>query len=56
MIKKLQSFKGKTKLKSCQIISNYYDEMKYKNYQFEEDPTSKNAGGSIESYHEVLLL
>ena len=28
MINKLQSLKGKTKLKSYKHISNYYDEMK----------------------------
>ena len=32
MINKLQSLKGKTKLKFYENLSNYYDEMKYKNY------------------------
>ena len=53
---KLQSLKGKTKIKFYKNISNYYDEMNNKNFRFEEDPFSKNAQGISESYHEVILL
>ena len=57
MINKLQSLKGKTKLKFYKIISNYYIEMKNKNFQtHHEDPFSKNAQGISKIYHEVLLL
>ena len=49
MINKLQLLKGKTKLKFYKNISNYYTEMKNKNFQTQEDPFSK-------IYHEVLLL
>ena len=58
--KKLQSLKGKTKLKFYKNISNYYDEMNFRRqsgtFQFEEDPFSKNVQGIGKSYHEVLLL
>ena len=37
MIDELQSLKGKTKLKFYENLSNYYDEIKYKNFRFEED-------------------
>ena len=56
MINKLKSLKGKTKLKLYKNISNYYIEMKNKNFQTEEDPFSKNAQGISKIYHEVLLL
>ena len=56
MINKLQDLKGKTKLKLFKNISNYYDEMKHKNFQTQEDPFSKNAQGKSKIYHEVLLL
>ena len=55
MINKLQSLKGKTKLKFYKNISDYYIEMKNKNYQT-QDPFSKNAQGISKIYHEVLLL
>ena len=59
-INKLQLFKNKTKLKFHQNISNYYDETNYRkhnyNFQFEEDPFSKNAGEIIKIYQEVLLI
>ena len=42
---KLKSLKGKLKLKSYKNISNYYIEMKNKNFQTQEDPISKNAQG-----------
>ena len=38
MINKLQSLKGKTKLKFYKNIVNYYIEMKNKNFQTQEDP------------------
>ena len=56
MISKLQSLKGKTELKFYKIIINYYDEMKKKNFQTQEDPFAKNAQGISKIYHEVLLL
>ena len=57
MNKKLQQLKGKTKLKFYKNISNYYVEMKNKNFQTQDqDPFSKNAHGIHKIYHEVLLL
>ena len=57
MINKLQSLKGKTKLRFYKNISNYYTEMKNKNFQTNnQDPFSKNAQGISRVYHEVLLL
>ena len=56
MINKLQSLKGKTKLKFYRNISDYYTEMKNKNFQTQEDPFAKNAQGISKVYHEVLLL
>ena len=58
MINKLQSLKGKSKLKFYKNISNYYIEMKNKNFQTnqDQDPFSKNAQGIHKIYHEVLLL
>ena len=57
MINKLQSLKGKTKLKFYKNIKKYYIEMKNKNFQtYQQDPFSKNAQGISKNYHEVLLL
>ena len=57
MINKLQELKGKTKLKFYKNISNYYIEMKNKNFQANnQDPFAKNAQGISKTYHEVLLL
>ena len=56
MIIKLQSLKGKTKLKFYKNISNYYHGMNNKNFRFEEDPFAKNAQGIGKIYHEVLML
>ena len=57
MINKLQRLKGKTKLKFYKNISNYYIEMKNKNFQTNnQDPFAKNAQGISKIYHEVLLL
>ena len=57
MINKLQSLKGKTKLKFYKNISNYYIEMKNKNFQTNnQDPFAKNAQGISKIHHEVLLL
>ena len=53
MINKLQSLKGKTKIKFYKKISDYYMEMKNKNFQTQEDPFSKNAQGINKIYHEV---
>ena len=57
MINKLQSLKGKIKLKLYKNIKNYYIEMKNRNFQTQDqDPFSKNAQGISKIYHEVLLL
>ena len=57
MINKLQELKGQTKLNFYKNISNYYNEMKYRNFQtHHEDPFSRNAQGISNIYHEVLLL
>ena len=57
MIDTLKSLKGKTKLKFYKNISNYYTEMKNKNYQTQDqNPFSKNAHGIHKIYHEVSLL
>ena len=57
MINKIQQLKGKTKLKFYKNISNYYIEMKNKNFQTNnQDPFSRNAEGISKIYHEVLLL
>ena len=57
MINKLQSLKGKTKLKFYKNINNYYTEMKNKNFQTQDqDPFAKNAQGISKIYHEVLLI
>ena len=57
MINKLQQLKGKTKLKFYKNISNYYTEMKNKNFQTNnQDPFSRNSQGISKIYHEVLLL
>ena len=58
MINKLQTLKGKTKLKFYKNIKNYFVEMKNKNYQTQQDqdPFSKNTQGIHKIYHEVLLL
>ena len=56
MIDKLQQLKGKTKSKFYKNISNYYTEMRNRNFQTQEDPFSKNAQGISKTYHEVLLV
>ena len=56
MINKLQQLKGKTILKFYKKISNYYTEMKNKNFQTRQDPFAKNAQGINKIYHEVILL
>ena len=60
MIIKIQSLTGKTKLKIYKNLSIYYDEMNIRrqneNFQFEEDPSRKNAQGLSKIYHEIILL
>ena len=57
MTNKLQSLKGKTKVKFYKNISDYYIEMKHRNFQtHHEDPFSKNAQGISRIYHGVFLL
>ena len=58
MIDKLQTVKGKTKLKFNRNICTYYDEMNYRRqsntFQF-EDVFSTNAYGICKTYHEVFF-
>ena len=56
MINKFQPLWGKTKLKFYKNISEFYKEMKQKNFQTQEDTFAKNAQGISKIYHEVLLL
>ena len=57
VIDKLQQLKGRIKLKFYKNISDYYKEMKNKNFQSNKiDPFSKNAKGVAKICHEVLLL
>ena len=57
MINKLQQLKGKTKLNFYKNISNYYIEIKRKNFQtYQQDPFAKNAQGISKIFHEILLL
>ena len=56
MTNKLQSLKGKTTLKFYENISNYYIEMKNRNFQTHEYPFRKNAQSISRIYHGVLLL
>ena len=55
-INKLQELKGKTKLKFYKNISIYYNEMKNKNFQTQQDLFSKNAQSISIIYHENLQL
>ena len=56
MNKKLQELRGKTKIKIYKNISNYYKEMKNRNFQTQEDPFAKIAQDVSKIYHGVLLL
>ena len=57
VIDKLQELKGRIKLKFYKNISDYYKEMKNKNFQSNNiDLFSKNTQGISKIYHEVLLL
>ena len=56
MINKLQELSGRTKLRFYKNISDYYNEMKNKNFQTQQDPFAKNTRGISKVYHEVLLL
>ena len=53
MIIKLQSLKGKTKLKNYKNISNYYGNF---NIRMDEDTFAENAQGVGKIYHELLML
>ena len=53
MTDRLQSFKGKTKLKFFKNISNCYDIM---NIRMDKDLFARRAKGIIKIYHEVFLL
>ena len=57
MINKLQKLKGKRKIKFHKKTSNYYEEMKNKNFQtYQHYPFAKNAQGISKIYHEINLL
>ena len=57
VIDKLKQLKGRSKLKFYKNISDYYKELKNKNFQSNNiDPFSKNAQGVGKIYHELLLL
>ena len=56
MNNKLQSLKGKTRLKFYENVSNYYDERNIRIFNFKDDPLSKNAQGVSKFYHETLLF
>ena len=56
MINKIRSLKGKTNIKLCKNINNYYTEMKKENFQTQQDAFIKNAQGISKIYHEVLLV
>ena len=56
MSNKLQKLKGKTILKFYKNIRNFYNGMKNKNFQTQQDPFAKNAQGISKFYHEVFLL
>ena len=55
MIDKLQQLNGKAKERFCKNINIYYNEMKRKNFQTQEDPFAKISQGISKTYHEVLL-
>ena len=56
MINKLQGLKGRTNLKFYKNISDYYIEMKNRNFQTQEDHFAKNAQGINKIYHEILFV
>ena len=56
MDNKLQELKEKTKIKFYKNISNYYDEMKIRKFQTQEDPFAKNAQSFGKIYQEIFLL
>ena len=56
MNNKVNELKGKAKLNFYKSRSNYYDEMKHKNFHTQEDTFAKNVQGISKTYHEVLLL
>ena len=55
-----KKLKEKRKMKSHQNLNNYFDETNYRrqhsNFQFEEDPFSKDAWSIRNFYHEGLVL
>ena len=53
MNNKLQSLKGKTKLKFYKNRSNYYDNV---NIRMDEDLFARSTRGSSKIYYEVLFL
>ena len=55
MINKVQSLKGKTKIKIHKNLSNFCDEMNIRTFKFEEGTSCKIARSISETYHEVLF-
>ena len=59
MINKLKQLKSKTQLKFYQIISDYYEEIKYRRqtgfFQPEEKPSAKSAQEIAKNFHGVLF-
>ena len=53
MNNKLGEVKGKTKLNFYGNISNFYNQMKRKNFQTQEDPFSKDSPAISKVYHGV---
>ena len=56
MVYKLQSLKGKTKLKVYENIIICYDEMNYKNFQFEQDTFVIKAQGISKIYYKDAFV
>ena len=55
-----KSLQAKRKVKLYEITKDIYDELNYSrqkdHLQFKEDPFNKNAHGTAENMHEVLLI
>ena len=51
----LQNLKRKTNLNFFKIISNYFNDMKYKKFQSEHNHFSKKAQGIAKIYYEVIF-
>ena len=60
MNNKLQKSKCKTKLKICQNMSPFYDDLNYRRhsgtFKFEKNVFSKGGQGSSKNKHEIILI